>query len=284
MTAPETVYFLSDYGRRDVFAGVVHAVLRQQAPAATVIDLTHDIEPFDVRGGSLVLAHTVPHLGAGVVLAVVDPGVGGGRRSMAIRTQGDPRWLVGPDNGLLVPAADVLGVDSVWELPPAPSDTSSATFDGRDVLAPAVAGLCRRDGEPDAGWGDPVDPATVIRLAPPVVQHDTYGGRLTLRAEVTGVDRFGNVQLAARRDDLPPALHDARGALRLTLSVVPRYAHPERDETVLEVRWVTTFADLERAELGLLVDSDGCLALAMPEASAAAALCIAAGDLVALTI
>jgi S-adenosylmethionine hydrolase len=291
VTAPDTVFFLSDYGLRDTFVGVVHATLRRLAPHAAVIDLTHEIAPFDVRGGAMALAQAVPHLGPGVVLAVVDPGVGGGRRCVAVRTGHDddrPRWLVGPDNGLLVPALEALGgldTATVWQLAPRPHDRGgdpSVTFDGRDVLAPAAGAICR--GEADLGA--PVDPAGLVKVAAPVVEHDNGGGRVTVRAEVTALDRFGNVQLAARRADLPaqiPAPDDVR-TLRVSVAVMARFAHPERDDAGVAARWVSTFGDLERGELGLLVDSNGCLALVMAEASAAAALCIAAGDLVALTI
>ncbi len=141
---PDTVFFLSDYGTEDEFVGVVHAVLRRLAPAAVVLDLSHAVAPFDVAAGSAMLVRAVPHLGPGVVLAVVDPGVGGGRRAVVLETAGDtgPRWLVGPDNGLLVAAAELLGgVAAAVELAP-PGPGSARTFDGRDVFAPAVADLC----------------------------------------------------------------------------------------------------------------------------------------------
>ncbi len=127
---PPAIFFLSDYGTADEFVGVVHAVLHRRAAGVTVIDLSHQVPPFDVAAGGSMLARSVPHLGPGVVLAVVDPGVGTGRRAVAVAVTaaaraaamapGSPRppesshrlgptWLVGPDNGLLVPAADALG-------------------------------------------------------------------------------------------------------------------------------------------------------------------------------
>ncbi len=84
--APGTIFFLSDYGLRDEFVGVVHAVLARLAPGTAVIDLTHEIAPFDVRSGAAALARALPHLGEGLVLAVVDPGVGGPRRAIALET------------------------------------------------------------------------------------------------------------------------------------------------------------------------------------------------------
>src|SRR6266480_3775754 len=100
----DTITFLSDYGLTDEFVGVVKSVIRAIAPDVAVIDLTHDIEPHDVRGASLTLARSAQYLVPGVVLAVVDPGVGTDRRAVAIEVGDGQSILVGPDNGLLAPA------------------------------------------------------------------------------------------------------------------------------------------------------------------------------------
>ena len=99
------VTFLSDFGLQDDFVGTCHGVIKRIAPDAKVIDITHGIEPQAVLQGALVLANTLPYMPEGVHLAVVDPGVGGDRRGLALRDRGG-RIYVGPDNGLLVPAAD----------------------------------------------------------------------------------------------------------------------------------------------------------------------------------
>src|SRR5690349_7538849 len=96
----DTVSFLSDYGLADEFVGVVKAVVRDLAPHATVIDLTHGVPAHDVRAGSLALARCIQYVPSGVVLAVVDPGVGTGRRAVAVEVAGGEGVLVGPDNGL----------------------------------------------------------------------------------------------------------------------------------------------------------------------------------------
>src|SRR6202046_3429733 len=109
---PRTVFFLSDFGTEDEFAGVVHAVIVARAPGTTVIDLTHHIPPFDVRAGSHALVRAAPHLGPGVVLAVVDPGVGTERRGLCVPVTppgNGPTFFVGPDNGLLIAAAEPVG-------------------------------------------------------------------------------------------------------------------------------------------------------------------------------
>ena len=201
---PRTVFFLSDFGTEDEFAGVVHAVIAARAPGTTVIDLTHHIPPFDVRAGSHTLLRAVPHLGPGVVLAVVDPGVGTERRGIALevaRPSGGTLSFVGPDNGLLVAAAEAAGEAPVARLvelarESAPSDRG-ATFDGRDVFAPAVAALCT--GAALGKLGEPIDPASLVRLVGGVVEegrlHDgrvlsPHRGHLgrPLREPATGCD------------------------------------------------------------------------------------------------
>src|SRR4051794_39046380 len=104
---PSFVSFLFDYGRTDEFVGVCHAVMVDIAPDLRVVDITHDIPPFDVRGGALALVRAVQYLPDGVVLAIVDPGVGTERRCIAVQVEGG--FLVGPDNGLLAPAVAMLG-------------------------------------------------------------------------------------------------------------------------------------------------------------------------------
>ena len=102
------VSLLSDFGVRDVSAGIMRAVIVGICPRATIVDLAHDIDKFSIRDGALMLWGAVPHLPVGAHVAVVDPGVGTARMGIAIQTaRGD--YLVGPDNGLLMPAAARLG-------------------------------------------------------------------------------------------------------------------------------------------------------------------------------
>jgi len=101
------VTFLSDYGPGDEYAGIVEGVIARICPQARVISLGHGVPAQDVRTGARRLARALPFVPAGVHLAVVDPGVGGTRRAVALRA-GD-RLLVGPDNGLLIPAAERFG-------------------------------------------------------------------------------------------------------------------------------------------------------------------------------
>ncbi len=247
------VHFLSDYGLVDEFVGVVHAVLHRAAPGVPVIDLTHGVPAFDVAAGAATLARCAPSLGAGVVLAVVDPGVATDRRAVAVRVgappAGGPGWLVGPDNGLLVPLADRLGGARGVRL----LRTAGSTFDGRDVFAPAAAHLVT-GGDP-ADLGPELAAGDLVRPAPAPAGR-VEGAQLV--TSVAHVDTFGNVGLSAR----PGALAGLGLGPGATVAVAVGPSDP------VPARWVTAFGDLAAGELGLLVDADGCLALVLDRAPA----------------
>jgi hypothetical protein len=272
---------------------VVHAVLRRLAPDAAVIDLTHEIAPFDVRAGAAALARALPHLGPGVVLAVVDPGVGGPRRAVALETAAatGPRFWVGPDNGLLLGAAEAGGpvaraVDLARRAPPDAADPAGGdgtpgpvTFDGRDLFAPTAAALC--NGASLASLGPAVDPSGLVRVPAPTCDAGTLpDGRSLLRAEVTWVDRFGNAQLAVPPVAVPP------GVDRVAVDLDPAGAAPPPGPDAWggpeAVRRVRAFGELAPGEAGLLVDANGALALVVAEGSAAARFGMVAGSLVRL--
>jgi S-adenosylmethionine hydrolase len=151
------VTLLTDYGLADEFVGVCHGVIARIAPTATIVDLTHGIPRHDVRAGALVLARALPYLPAGVHVAIVDPEVGAERRAVAIRCAEEDRLLVGPDNGVLAPAAERFGgaVEAV-DIARSPHrlEPVSATFHGRDLFAPVAAHLAA--GAPLEGAGDPL--------------------------------------------------------------------------------------------------------------------------------
>lgn len=182
----------TDYGLSDGFVAACHGVVARLAPRVRVLDVTHLVPPADVRHGATVLAQTVPHLPPAVHVAVVDPGVGTSRRGIAVESPGG--LLVGPDNGLLLPAAEALGgVRAAAELtnPRWLAPAVSRTFHGRDVFAPVAARLA--DGAALGDAGPPVDPAELVRLPEPVLAVTPTG----FTAEVLTVDHFGNVQLGA---------------------------------------------------------------------------------------
>ena len=165
MTRPIT--FLTDFGLQDDFVGVCRGVIKRIAPDAEILDITHGIAPQHVLQGALVLANTLPYMPEGVHLAVVDPSVGTERRALAVRS-GDGRLHVGPDNGLLITAAEKLGgIDGAWQLANERYALQhvSRTFHGRDIFAPAAAHLAL--GLDPAELGPPIAPAELVRLDMP---------------------------------------------------------------------------------------------------------------------
>jgi hypothetical protein len=259
-----SVTFLSDYGLADEFVGVCHAVIARICPDARIIDIGHGIPRQDVLSGALALARALPYAEPGVHLAVVDPEVGARRRAVALRTQEEDRLLVGPDNGLLLTAAERFGgvleaveiSSSPWRLEPV-----SATFHGRDVFAPVAARLAA--GEPLAEAGPPLEPSELVTLDIPAAQ--AQDGALV--ATVTGTDGFGNVVLAAAHADL------ATAGLAIGQPVAAR-AGGRRAHGVV----ARTFADVGIGDLLLYEDAGGALAIAINNGDAARVLGVRPGD------
>jgi len=191
------VCFLTDFGLQDDFVGTCHGVIKRIAPGAEIIDVTHGVPAQGVLQGALVLSNTLPYVPAGVHLAVVDPGVGTSRRPLALR-DGEGRLFVGPDNGLLIPAAERAGITEARELanPAYALETISRTFHGRDLFAPAAAHLAA--GVPLAELGPSLDPESLVRLDLPVPR---FTGT-AVEATTLYVDSFGNVALNITRDDV----------------------------------------------------------------------------------
>ena len=253
------ITFLSDYGLADDFVGVCHAVIAGICPAAVVIDLSHGVPRGDVRAGASILHGALPYLPVGVHLAVVDPGVGSERRAVAVRVA-DGRVLVGPDNGLLSPAAERAGgvVEAVdigrsrFALQPV-----SATFHGRDIFAPVAARIALGAGLVEVGAA--VDPAALVALELPIARLEDG----VLVAHAVYVDRFGNVQLDA---------HEVAFVLGQPVGVATA------DGVSARARFGRTFADAAAGELLVYEDSDRRLAMAVNQGSAAERLGLAVGD------
>jgi S-adenosylmethionine hydrolase len=247
----------TDYGTFDGFVAACHGSIARIAPDVRIIDVTHHVPPADVARGAAVLAQTAPHLPSAVHCAVVDPGVGTARRGIAI---GTPKGvLVGPDNGLLVWAAEALGgMQTVVELTNRDwfLGDVSRTFHGRDVFAPAAARIAA--GAPLGDAGPSVDPGTVVRLPDPVVAV----GDGWIESEVMTVDRFGNVQLAASGDVLA-----GLGADLLVNGNV-------------RARRGSTFADVDKGDLLVYTDSAGRVAIAVNNGRAVVVLSVRPGDVV----
>jgi S-adenosyl-L-methionine hydrolase (adenosine-forming) len=256
------ITFLTDFGLQDDFVGTCHGVIATIAPDARVIDITHGIRPGHVLQGALVLANTLAYMPAGVHLAVVDPGVGSGRRALVLRDQ-EGRLYVGPDNGLLLPAAESFGgVAAAHELTNAEYSLQpvSRTFHGRDLFSPAAAHLAAGVALEQLGPSVDLDELVRIEMPQPEV------GQNRIRAVALGVDRFGNVALNLRRDQLE----------RAALAPGTRVELTRRGERFYAV-FARTFADAPRGSLILYEDSYGSLALAVSRGSAALLLRIEEG-------
>jgi S-adenosyl-L-methionine hydrolase (adenosine-forming) len=256
------IVFLTDYGMADEFVGVCHGVMLRIAPDVRIVDLTHAIPRQDVMRGALTLGRATSYMPEDAVyVAVVDPGVGSGRGSIAVRAASGA-LLVGPDNGVLSLAWEALGgaVDAVEitsedvVLQPV-----SRTFHGRDVFSPAAAHLAV--GIPLAALGSAidVDRLHVLELPGPMVAAGAIGAR------VTGVDGFGNVQLNVGPEDLEAA--GIGPMLTVRGRSVPR---------------VGVFADVPRGAMGAIIDSQQQLALVVNQGSAADTLGLSVGKTVVL--
>ena len=266
MAGYDWITFTSDYGLEDHFVGVCHGVVARVAPAVRVLDVSHAVAAQDVRQGAVVLAQAMPYLPRAVHLAVVDPGVGTGRGMVALAAGG--QLLVGPDNGLLLWAAEALGgVDRAHALenPAYRLARVSRTFHGRDVFAPAAAHLAA--GVDPAELGPELDPGGLVRLERPAARV----GRGRVAGSVVAVDRFGNLALDLVRDDLARAGLAAGDPVELR---VGGGAH--------RLAFGDTFASVPAGELVLHEDSFGALAVAVNLGRAADRLGARPGDPVEL--
>jgi S-adenosyl-L-methionine hydrolase (adenosine-forming) len=262
MTRP--IVFLTDYGLSDPFVGICHGVIARIAPDVRVIDLTHAIPRQNVLRGAIELGRAIPYLPPDAVfVAVVDPGVGSARRSVAVSA--GRAHLVGPDNGVLSLGWRQLGgAGAAVEISNEEIVLSpvSRTFHGRDVFAPAAAHLA--SGTPLDRLGPSIDVGTLGRLEmpQPMVAPGAVGAR------VIGVDGFGNVQLNATMSDLEAA----------QVAIVDRVLIANGRK----LPCAGTFAELPEHEPGLIVDSQGFLSFVVNHGNAAAMLRLSAGDAVVL--
>jgi S-adenosyl-L-methionine hydrolase (adenosine-forming) len=259
----EVVTFLSDYGLEDEFVGVCHGVMLRIAPWLKLVHVHHNILRQDIRHGSIVLQQAIAFLPEAVHLAVVDPSVGSARKAVAIET-GSRAVFVGPDNGLLVAAAEQCGgIARAFEirnedylLVPV-----SRTFQGRDVFAPAAAHVAA--GVDPAALGPPVAPDELVRLeVPRAWLHDDH-----LHAEVLQVDRFGNLQLNLDRAHLDEVRLAARDRVEVRME-----GHR------LNVVVGNTFADVDTGAFVLVEDSYQRMSLAINNGDAADRLRARAGS------
>jgi S-adenosylmethionine hydrolase len=261
----DTITFLSDFGHADESVGVVRSVIRAIAPDTAVIDLGHGIRPYDIRGGGLMLARSAPFVAMGIVVAVVDPGAGSGRRAVAVEVGDGASILVGPDNGLLAPAVALVGgasravelTNKDYHL-----ESEGPTFAGRDIFGPVAAHLS--NGVTLDEIGTPIDPSSLMPGLLPVSREEDGD----IVADVLWVDQFGNVQLNVDPEDIEHL------GQRITMYM---------GETVQSAFRVACYDDIEGVGVGLVTDAHGLISIAARQASAATQLGLSEGNEVRLS-
>lgn len=261
----DTISFLTDYGTTDESVGVVKSVIRSIAPDVCVLDITHDVPPFDVRTGSITLVRSANYLVPGIVLAVVDPGVGTSRRAIAVEVGDGESVLIGPDNGLLAPVVNhVGGARRVVELtnPTFQLEAPGATFAGRDVFAPAAAHLC--NGLEFEALGNRIDPDELI---PAVIPFSAEKDGV-LSGDVLYVDHYGNVHTNVSPDQLTSFGGKVAFATASKSAVVPV---------------VRTFGDVRESDPALLIDDVGLISIVVNQGSAARLFQLNNGDTFTIT-
>jgi len=263
------ICFLSDFGLSDDFVGLCKGVMLRIAPKAKVIDLTHQVPGFSVEEGAEILEHATRYMPEDTVyLAIVDPGVGTERRALALSTTGGA-LLVGPDNGLLITAAESLGgIESAVSLTNADYHLRpvSNTFHGRDVFSPATAYLAT--GLAPSKLGELVDPASLARVELPGIARE---GPNTFAAAIIGVDRYGNARLSTTAEEAG-----------IRFGALLRVEAAENGE--MPVRYVETFGHSKVGDLVLVPDSHRRLSLSVNKGHAFRALGLKAGGCVRLTL
>jgi S-adenosylmethionine hydrolase len=256
------ITFLTDFGLQDDFAGVCRGVIKRISRDVQIIDITHGIAPQAVTQGALVLARSMPFMPVGVHLAVVDPGVGGDRRAVAIRTA-DGRVYVGPDNGLLAFAADASGVEAVRVLtnPDYHLLPVSHTFHARDIFAPVAAHLA--GGASFDDLGDPATPSSLVRIELP----EPIVGSTRIVSTILAVDRFGNLQLNLGREHVEAIGLEPGVPVELIFAAYSYFAVVAH-----------TFVDTQPGELLLYEDSYGAYSIAISSGDASKLTSAYAGD------
>ncbi len=180
------ITLLSDFGITDSYVAEMKAVIISINPKATLIDITHQIPKYDTKIGSYILAKAVEYFPKGTIhLAVIDPEVGSSRRPIILEAKN--ATLVGPDNGLLIPAAEKLGLKNVYKIENRRymNPEISSTFHGRDIFAPAAAFISL--GEKPSDFGKKI--TSYVKpsfICPKISEHIVEG-------EIIYIDRFGNL-------------------------------------------------------------------------------------------
>jgi hypothetical protein len=256
------VSLLTDFGLVDPFVAEMKGVILSICPDVKIIDISHLVDKFNIRMGAFLLASATPHFPNGTVhVAVVDPNVGSDRRPIAIETSRS--LFVGPDNGLMVPAAAIDGINHVYELTNRllMRGEISSTFHGRDIFAPVAGHLACGTAPRECG-------PEISNYVKPQFAQSTIEGT-TAVCEVFHVDSFGNVITNLSQ----------KGLSKLNLKLGKKIAISVGGRRI-PARFVNTYSDLGRNEVGILIGSHGYLEVACREKSAAKRIRVRTGNAV----
>jgi S-adenosylmethionine hydrolase len=254
------ITLLTDYGITDSYVAEVKGAILKINPNVTIVDISHDVGNYDIASGAFHMARSVPYFPYGTIhVGVVDPGVGSSRRSIIIQTKN--AWFVGPDNGLLAPAAERLGIEKLWEITKMQllPEKISKVFDGRDVFGPTAAllskGIC-----PDE-IGSLVDDYIRLEIYEPKIIGNS------IEATIIHSDNFGNLVTNVTYDTLEKMRlkEDSRIKVRVL-------------EDEYELPYVERFSSVPIGELLLLVAGGGYLEISVNQGNAKKKLRLKIGE------
>ena len=260
------ITLLTDYGISDSYVAEVKGAMLKISPDATIVDISHDVGNYDIESGAFHLARAAPYFPDGTVhVCVVDPGVGSTRKPIIVEARG--ACFVGPDNGLMAPAAERLGVEDIWEITKTDMLPTrvSYVFDGRDVFGPTGAHISM--GVPPNKLG--IQIGDMIRLP-------AYTPRLegdTVHTQVIHVDGFGNLVTNVTYETLEKI--GASGDARLKVTVRGRE---------LDLLYAKRFSAVPEGEPLLLVAGGGYLEISVNQGNAAKRLGLSKGTQISMQV
>ena len=260
------ITLLTDYGLKDSYVAEMKGVILGIAPDANIVDISHDVGNYNIDEGAFHIARSVPYFQKGTVhVGVVDPGVGSERKGIIIQAKG--AWLVGPDNGLLAPAAERLGIERIFDisrrdlLPQKISDV----FDGRDTFGPTAALLLNR--VPPENIGVKIPDYKKLQSYKPVVNGKN------IEATIIHVDGFGNLVTNVTYELLKSLMVEDDFTVAVTVG---------DSEYILP--YVKIFSAVPAGDLLLLVAGGGYLEFAVNQGNAAKQMGIGKGEHVHFSI
>ncbi|MEE8382784.1 MAG: SAM-dependent chlorinase/fluorinase [Thermodesulfobacteriota bacterium] len=266
LASKKIIALLTDLGSKDFYVGAMKGIIYSICPEVTVVDITHQITPYNLQEGSRTLYHTAKEFPPGTIfVAVVDPVTGTKRRPMVLLTL-DGKYFVGPDNGIFSLVFREVGVRKIYQIKNPKwlrQKGVSKTFHGRDIFAPVAAHLA-------AGW--PVE-----EVGPEIKAYSLLSSKPAKRrgnrieGEVTAADRYGNVIL-----NIPGKLFEEFGIKRGTRLQV----HFKNKK--LMIKWAATYGEVPEGEGVILISGGGFLELAVNRGNAARKYGLEVGEAVIL--